>query len=33
VEGYNYSRIEAVLDMIVAECARIREAEVDAKLR
>ncbi|HYG89162.1 MAG TPA: HEPN/Toprim-associated domain-containing protein [Azospirillum sp.] len=33
VEGYNYSRIEAVLDMIIARCARMREAELATSLR
>jgi hypothetical protein len=32
VEGYNYSRIEAVLDMIIAHCARMREAELATSL-
>jgi hypothetical protein len=28
VDGYDYSRIEAVLDIIITNCVRMREAEL-----
>jgi hypothetical protein len=32
VNGYDYSRIEAVLDMIIENCVQMREAVADKQL-